>query len=116
MITGTEIIVATVAAIVVTATVYAHSGFKNIRNCYSLWLRRDYWNSYNIIEAVSWLAKATVIVPGLIFQIHIWQLYWITLMTSAMLIWVSNHKLLPTLVGFNTLWIWLSFCVIVYNL
>jgi len=77
-----------------------------------MWLDRKYWTNYNIIEAVSWIAKAIIIVPGLIFGINIWQLYFIALITSAMLIWASNKKLLPTLVGFNTLWIWLSMMVI----
>jgi len=75
-------------------------------------LDRKYWTNYNIIEAVSWIAKAIIIVPGLIYGINIWQLYFIALITSAMLIWASNKKLLPTLVGFNTLWIWLSMMVI----
>jgi len=77
-----------------------------------MWLDKKYWTNYNIIEAVSWVAKAVIIVPGLIFGINIWQLYIIALVTSMMLIWASNKKLLPTLVGFNTLWIWLSMMVI----
>jgi len=32
------------------------------------------------------------------------------------LIWASNKKLLPTLVGFNTLWIWLSMMVLAQNM
>jgi hypothetical protein len=28
------------------------------------------------------------------------------------LIWASNKKLLPTLVGFNTIWTWISLMVI----
>ena len=39
-----------------------------------------------------------------------------TLLTSALLIWVSERKLLPTMVAFNTLWIGLSSVVIVRNL
>lgn len=77
-----------------------------------MWLDKKYWTNYNIIEAISWVAKAIIIVPGLIFGINIWQLYIIALVTSMMLIWASNKKLLPTLVGFNTLWIWLSMMVI----
>jgi hypothetical protein len=51
-------------------------------------------------------------VPGLIFGIQIWQLYFLTLLTSLTLIWASNKKLLPTLVAFNTLWAWISIMVI----
>lgn len=109
-------VTATIVSLIIVFIVYRHCGFSSVYNCYLHWFSRDYWNSYNIIEAVSWAAKAAVIVPGLIFHVHIWQLYWITLITSALLIWVSNHKLLPTLVGFNTLWIWLSMMVIVDNL
>jgi hypothetical protein len=34
------------------------------------------------------------------------------LATSLALIWASNKKLLPTLVGFNTLWAWISLMVL----
>lgn len=97
---------------IIIAIVYTHSGWKNIRDCYAMWFQKEYWTNYNVIEAVSWLTKAAIIVPGLIFGIHIWQLYFIALITSATLIWASNKKLLPTLVGFNTLWIWLSLMVL----
>lgn len=114
--TLSQIIFAFVTTIVLTVIVYYHSGFLKIKDCYSLWLKKDYWTDYNIVEAISWIAKAIVIVPGLIFGIQIWQLYFITLLTSMMLIWASNKKLLPTLVGFNTLWIWLSMMVISQNI
>lgn len=78
-------------------------------------LDKKYWTNYNIVEAVSWIAKAIIIVPGLIFGLQIWQLYFASLLTSALLIWASYKKLLPTLVGFNTLWIWLSMMVIAQN-
>lgn len=111
-----QIIFATVVTVILTFIVYHHCKFEKIKECYQLWLRKDYWTDYNFIEAISWLAKAIVIVPGLIFGIQIWQLYFITLITSMMLIWASNKKLLPTLVGFNTLWIWLSMMVISQNI
>ena len=92
--------------------VYAHSGWKNIKDCYSMWITKEYWTDYNIVEAASWLAKAIIIIPGLIFGIQLWWLYIFTLGTSLTLIWASNKKLLPTLVGFNTMWVWLSLMVI----
>jgi hypothetical protein len=109
-----NIIVATVLWIVLVAIVYAHSGWSKIVNCYSMWLSKKYWTNYNVVEAISWLAKAIIIVPGLIFGIQLWWLYILTLVTSMTLIWASNKKLLPTLVGFNTLWIWIS-CVVIVN-
>jgi hypothetical protein len=81
-----------------------------------LWFKREYWTNYNIIEAVSWLSKAIIIIPGLLFGIEVWQFYIIALITSSTLIWASNKKLLPTLVAFNTLWILLSLIVIVRNI
>ena len=71
---------------------------------------------YNVVEDLEWLAKAEVIFPGLIWQKEIWELHIVTLLTSALLIWVSERKLLPTMVAFNTLWIGLSSVVIVRNL
>jgi hypothetical protein len=110
--TDTQIQFAIVGWLVLTSVVYTLTGWKNICDCYKLWFTKDYWTNYNIIEAASWLAKATIIIPGLIFGIQIWQLYFVALVTSMTLIWASNKKLLPTLVGFNTLWIWLSMMVI----
>ena len=81
-----------------------------------MWFRDGYWVNYNVVEALAWLAKATVILPGLIFQKEIWELHIVTLLTSVLLIGVSERKLLPTMVAFNTLWIELSSFVIVRNL
>jgi|TARA_B110000467_G_scaffold86196_1_gene77847 hypothetical protein len=100
---------------ILTAIVYTFTGWKNIIDCYKMWFTREYWTNYNIIEAVSWVTKASIIIPALIFGNNIWQLYLVSLITSITLIWASNKKLLPTLVGFNTLWIWLSMMVIVQH-
>jgi hypothetical protein len=96
--------------------VYALVGFANIANSYRMWLEDGYWVNYNVVEALAWLAKAAVILPSLIWQKEIWELHIVTLLTSALLIWFSERKLLPTMVAFNTLWIGLSSVVIVRNL
>lgn len=111
-----EIIVSTLTFVVITAFVYFKVGYVNILNSYRMWFKDGYWVNYNVVEAGSWIAKAAVILPGLIWQKEIWQLHIITLLTSALLIWVSERKLLPTMVAFNTLWIGLSSVVIVRNL
>lgn len=111
-----EIIVSTLTFFVITAFVYFRVGFANILDSYRMWFQDGYWVNYNVVEAGAWIAKAAVILPGLIWQKEIWQLHIITLFTSALLIWVSERKLLPTMVAFNTLWIGLSSVVIVRNL
>lgn len=111
-----QILWATVAWAVCTVIVYTHSGWATIRDCYLMWFRREYWTDYNIIEALSWLTKAAIIVPGLIFGISVWWFYFLTLTTSLTLIWASNKKLLPTLVAFNTLWAWISCMVLAQHL
>jgi hypothetical protein len=111
-----QIVIATLIWLFLIAIVYAHSHFDKIRDCYSMLFTRDYWTNYNIVEFVSWATKAIIIVPGLIFGIQIWWLYFLTLTTSLTLIWASNKKLLPTLVGFNTLWVWISCMVLVKNI
>ncbi len=111
-----QIVLASLAWLFLIGIVYAHSGWQKIKDCYRMWLTKEYWTDYNIVEFVSWLAKAIIIVPGLIFGIQIWWLYFLTLATSLTLIWASNKKLLPTLVGFNTLWVWISCMVIAKNL
>jgi hypothetical protein len=106
-----QIIVATLVWLVLIIASYTHISWSKVRNCYGMWFTREYWTDYNIVEFISWTAKAIIIVPGLIFGIQIWWLYILTLITSLTLIWASNTKLLPTLVGFNTLWVWIS-CVV----
>ena len=99
-----------------TTLVYARVGFDNILKSYRMWFEEGYWVNYNVVEALAWIAKAAVIIPGLLWQREVWQLHVVTLLTSALLIWVSERKLLPTMVAFNTLWIGLSSVVIARNL
>ena len=94
-------------------SVYLLTGWRKVRDCYSMWFTREYWRAYNVVEAASWFAKAIIIVPGLVFGIQIWQFYILAAMTSLTLIWASNEKLLPSLVAFNTVWVWLATAVIV---
>jgi hypothetical protein len=111
-----EYFLGTVTALVLIGIVYKHSTFEAITNCYRMWLTKEYWTNYNIVEAASWFTKAIIIVPGLIFGIQIWWLFFFALATSMTLIWASNKKLLPTLVAFNSLWIWISCMVIFQNI
>ena len=94
----------------------SHSNWRKIIGCYKMWLTQEYWTDYNRVEFASWFTKAIIIVPGLIFGIQVWWLYFLTLATSLGLIWASNKKLLPTLVGFNTLWAWISCMVLAQHL
>ena len=111
-----QIIWATAVWTVLTAVVYTHTQWSKIRDCYSMWFTREYWTNYNVVEALSWLTKAIIIVPGLIFGISVWWFFFLTLATSLTLIWASNKKLLPTLVAFNTLWVWISCMVLAQHL
>ncbi len=111
-----QIIWAQVAFVVLIGIVYTHSRWSEIRACYGMWFTREYWTDYNLVEFASWAAKAVIIVPGLIFGIQIWWLFFLTLFTSLTLIWASNKKLLPTLVGFNTIWVWISCMVLAQHL
>jgi hypothetical protein len=114
--TSVQILSACLATLVLCGVVYHHTGWRNIKDCYAMWFTKAYWTNYNIVEAASWLAKAIIIIPGLVFGIQLWWLYFFTLATSLTLIWASNKKLLPTLVGFNTMWVWLSCMVLSQHL
>lgn len=103
---------ATTVAIVLLFATYTLIGWQKVIECYRMWLDSDYWIPYNKVEFLSWITKAIIIVPGLIFKVEIWWLYLFALVTSIALIWVSQQKLLPTLVGFNSLWVWLSCMVL----
>ena len=111
-----QITIACVTTCILLFIVYRHTGLKAIKDCYAMWFTRKYWTNYNVVEALSWAAKAIIIVPGLIFGIQLWWLYFLTLATSLTLIWASNKKLLPTLVAFNSIWAWISVMVIIKNL
>ncbi len=111
-----QILSACLAWLVLIGLVYRHITFTKIKECYSMWFTKEYWTDYNIVEFASWAAKAIIIVLGLIFGIQIWWLYFFTLATSLTLIWASEKKLLPTLVGFNTIWVWISCMVLAQHL
>jgi hypothetical protein len=111
-----QIVSPCLARLVLTTLVYLHITFTKINECYCLWFTKDYWTDYNTVEFLSWAAKAVIIIPGLIFGIQIWWLYFFTLSTSLTLIWASEKKLLPTLVGFNTIWAWISCMVLAQHL
>ena len=111
-----QIVIATTVWAVLLLLVYRHITFIKIKECYSMWFKKEYWTDYNTVEFLSWAAKAVIIVPGLIFGISVWWLYFFTLATSLTLIWASEKKLLPTLVGFNTIWAWISCMVLAKHL
>ena len=102
--------------LVLIVLVYRHITFTKIKECYGMWFTKKYWINYNTVEFLSWAAKAVIIIPGLIFGIQLWWLYFFTLATSLTLIWASEKKLLPTLVGFNTIWAWISCMVLAQHL
>jgi hypothetical protein len=112
----TQVIAACLAFVVLIGFTYNHITFTKIKECYGLWFTREYWTNYNIVEFASWAAKAMIIVPGLIFGVSLWWLYFFTLLTSLTLIWASEKKLLPTLVGFNTIWVWISCMILAQHL
>tara|TARA_Y100001972_G_scaffold61218_1_gene74970 strand:+ start:144 stop:497 length:354 start_codon:yes stop_codon:yes gene_type:complete len=102
-------------SLILAGSLYTWIGWGKILDCYRMWFTRKYWTDFNIVEALAWWTKGIIIIPGLIFGIQIWQLYFASLATSIALIWASRKKSLPTLVGFNTMWIWLSMMVIAQN-
>jgi len=114
--TLTQIAIATGVWAILIGIVYTHTRWSEIARVYRMWFTRKYWTDYNIVEGLSWATKALIIVPGLIFGIQVWWFYFLTLATSVTLIWASNKKLLPTLVAFNTLWVWISCMVLAQHL
>jgi hypothetical protein len=65
---------------------------------------KKYWNKPNTVEFFAFVAKAIIIIPGLLFDKQIWWLYIFALVSSIMLIWSSTVKTIPTLIWFNILW------------
>ena len=111
--TGTQVLSACLAFLTLCGVAYSHTGWKNIKTCYSMWFTREYWTNYNTVEFLSWAAKAVIIIPGLIFGIQIWWFYIFALVSSLMLIWSSTIKTIPTLIWFNILWSVLAIIAII---
>lgn len=65
---------------------------------------RKYWTKANFVEFLAFVAKAAIIIPGLLFDISIWWFYIFALISSLGLIWSSTVKTIPTLIWFNILW------------
>ena len=95
---------------------YTIIGWKKILDRYKMYFDKSYWTDYNTIELAAWLAKAIIIIPGLVFGIELWYFHFLTLITSSLLIWASMKKSLPTLILFNTIWICISLTVILRHL
>ncbi len=74
---------------------------------------RNYWNKPNTVEFFAFVAKAVIIIPGLLFNKQIWWLYIFALVSSLMLIWSSTVKTIPTLIWFNILWSLLAITAII---
>jgi len=79
---------------------YSIIGWKKIFKRYGMFLDKNYWTDYN----------------SLVFGIELWYLHFLTLITSALLIWASMKKNLPTLIAFNTIWICISLTIIIRNI
>ncbi len=69
---------------------------------------KKYWTKANTVEFFAFVAKAVIIIPGLLFDIQIWWLYIFALVSSLALIWSSTVKTIPTLIWFNILWSFLA--------
>jgi len=91
-------------------------GYKKIWDRILMFKSKEYWNDYNTIEFAAWMAKAAIIIPGLVYGKEIWWLHFFTLCTSSLLIWASMKKSLPTLIVFNTLWIGISLTIILKHI
>jgi len=102
--------------VIYISLLYSIIGTNKIVDRYKMYLSKEYWTDYNTIEFASWMAKAIIIVPGLIFGIELWYMHFLTLATSSALIWASMRKSLPTLILFNTIWICISLTVIIRHL
>lgn len=106
----------TVTFLFTVGLLYWAIGHRKIWDRYLMFFKKEYWTDYNTVEFAAWMAKALIIVPGLVFGKEIWWLHFFTLITSSLLIWASMRKSLPTLIAFNTLWIGISLTIILRNL
>jgi hypothetical protein len=76
---------------------------------------KKYWNKANTVEFFAFVAKAIIIIPGLLLEYQIWWLYIFAVISSLGLIWSSTVKTIPTLIWFNILWTILGITAIIKN-
>lgn len=76
-------------------------------------MNKSYWDKPNTVEFFAFVAKAIIIIPGLLFGTQIWWLYIFALVSSVMLVWSSTVKTIPTLIWFNLLWSGLAITAII---
>jgi hypothetical protein len=74
---------------------------------------REYWNKANTVEFFAFVAKAIIIIPGLLFGYQVWWFYIFAVISSIGLIWSSTVKTIPTLIWFNILWTFLGIIAII---
>ena len=72
-----QILIATLIWLLLTFIVYYKCSLKSIKKSYGMWFTKKYWTDYNTVEFLSWFTKAIIIVPGLIFKIQLWWLYFL---------------------------------------
>jgi hypothetical protein len=75
--------------------------------------KESYWNKANTVEFFAFVAKAIIIIPGLLFGYQVWWLYIFAVVSSVGLIWSSTVKTIPTLIWFNILWAILGIVAII---
>jgi hypothetical protein len=75
--------------------------------------KKEYWNKENTVEFFAFVAKAVIIIPGLLFDFQVWWFYIFALISSIALIWSSTVKTIPTLIWFNILWSFLAIFAII---
>jgi hypothetical protein len=105
-----------IISIIYVVILFVLIGIKKIGSVLKMLFSIKYWTDYNIIEFSAWMAKAAIIIPGLVYGKEIWQLHFLTLFTSSLLIWASMRKSLPTLILFNTIWIFISLSIIIRHI
>ena len=59
---------------------------------------KEYWSKANTVEFFAFVAKAIIIIPGLLFDVSIWWFYILALVSSLGIIWSSTVKTIPTLI------------------
>lgn len=107
-----QIFIAIVSCVLLVGITYYLTGWEKVKNCLLMWVSSNYWTNYNFVEATSYLSKMAIIISQVLFYTTVWWFYLITLISSLLLIWASNQKLLPTMVWFNTAWVAVSCLVL----
>lgn len=106
------LLIALLVTIVVWFIIFKLTNKEELQETFLQVKRPWYWTWYNKAEWAWIIIRMMILIPLVIFQNNIWQLYWLGLIAATVLTWTSIRKKLPEFVVYYSFWIWLASAIL----